>query len=1101
MHYYCRFQKFYIDNKLVLSGIDYQSNDYYLGMDLENFKIAMRPEVGVASSFDLDNIDAYIGMSPKGYKGETLSSDYGVFTTDYSNNKIMYKKPSDECEHDYVEKTVAATCYVDGYSYQECTICKGQTGHTTESQKLEHVMVEFGRKEPTCTEYGGIYKKCENCGFQDKEVLAMTPHEIDKDADSYLNIPATCTSDGLITGECKVCHCAMSQFNGEYKFGHNIVDIKVVQEANCVRDGYSEGVCINCGITQRVNEIPAYGHTMKSRIVDGENGGKLIENYCIRCNLDEYTTTQKLYTESDPMPTLADMQTALGNNFYGGVDGNGFSDNIFSTAGNNLEIRFTNDGSSSTASKVTEMGNVFLRVKHTQTGYLNYLDLNRRANQDMVVELSLRLPATGKSVTGTMSAAQRTTGHNVVFNVFSLDELGNIKFIPGDCIIGQLTSEKFSKLSFVIKPGKGMVDAYFDGELKVQNAFMKTGDASFVPSGGVVYEYRFLFNNVTSGEQSIDVDDMYAYQASVPVYVTNPFLPDSTGRDYDISKNKTDTIGPYIANSTRGGILGSNLLLTSKKGFRATFEEIIGANGTDMITAIHVKKGANVSDIPGVITTENNSEISTTQNILNSTTAVLYNEVKFNSGSFTGNVMNQGTIILAYGRKSISGTMFEEIFLKVENGFIVSGDGKVLYTVKPDEWISYNVVINEVAGTYDVYINGLGVASSIKCNNSEYATKFVSQCQYKFMVIEDGEFDFYVANTALYAGAVAPISDITFGKIETISVVTEIPQKITAIQFYENQSVSSYYDYVDKIVLSGSTLTKLTGGQYANKDAVTLSNIDGKNVLMTTNYKTNNLKSLEFKNLVGVKLVSDSENPYILGQYDLTEYEYLSMNLYVEQTTGYNIIIKLMTKNGDYFQTRLYLSGSGWKDVRLPLNADPDNANAPYFKKVGNTSDTLADIVSIRIEFEGSVAGNGNGKLMDGTTIAFASIGFESITKKNEIVLGDNIDNGNFCQTEHTYVDDAPVAPTVTSNGYTKQVCSVCGHIAVKDIVPYLKDEVQGEPTVISEQSCTTDGIKIQCYKYVGREEFYYVISEAIPAKEHVITDGGCSDCGNTLTE
>lgn len=1098
----------YIDNKLVkVDGvdsalIDYQNDGYYAGMNLENFKIAMTHEVGTPSTFALDNLDVYIAMSPKGYKGATMDSDYAVYETENSKDKIMYKKLSSECASHTLGDTVtvAATCYTDGYSYKECSACKGRTDFATTAAKLSHTqngestMEYIGKKDSTCTEYGGEFYECSLCGYKDRKVIQMKPHVIDTTAPSYVDIPATCISDGVIKGECKNCHCEMANFNGEYKFGHNIVDIHVVDEANCVVDGYSVGRCINpgCGIEEyRVNEIPAFGHTMKTEIVDNKSGdGKLIKNYCIRCKVEEYTTTQKLYATGDAFPSLAEMQELLGSNFYGGVDGTGFGANTFSTGGNNVEMRFTNDGSSSIAAPVTEGGNTFLRISHTGTGYLNYLESVRAAGQDVVLELSLRLPADNKGVTGTMTVAHRTTGHNAEFQMFKLDSEGKIFFIPGNCVIGTLNNVTFSKIAFVVKFATGTVDAYFNGELMAQNCLMKAGELTYVPQ--MLYEYRFLFDKASGSKQGIDVDDMYLYRASVPVYVTNPFVINAAGTDYDVSKNTPHNAGPYIQNGATG-ILGTGLSISSNKNFRAYAEAVVGKGGTEL-TALHCLKGDSVASIIGANNAKNESEIVSSSAIMKSSAVLLYNEIKFNAGSFTSGKMNEGRIVLAQGVKDSGGAKTQD-FLVLENGVLKTGDGRVLFTVKQDEWISYNVVVNEADGTYDIYVNGNGLASGIVCN-SDYITNKYSSCTYKFMIIGGGEFDFYIANTALHAGAIAPVENVIIGDVEQVTVTDKIEHKIDAITFYADQNVSSYYDYVGEYVLSadGSSLVLLSDeAVYAKKDGVTIANVDGKNVLRTTNYKKNNLKSIEFKSLLGVRLKSYESSPV----YDLSTYDYLTVVLNAEATKGYNIIFKLMSKDGGYYQMRLYVVSPGRQTVMLPLKANADNEYLPYFKSVGTTSGVLDDVVSLRIEFAGGIAGNGNGELADETTISFESISFERATINNVVHLGENVDLGKFCK-EHNYVDVETVNATCTSSGYTKQVCNVCGHIAVKEVVKPVAHKKGNETTI--DTSCTADGIKVTEYSCdCGCNDKYPVISKIEIMLEHNVTDGTCSICNNAL--
>ena len=1105
--------EFYIDRKLVIAGVEYQADNYYAGIDLESFKIGMTHEVGVASTLALDNIDVYIGVSPEGFKNETIDPDYAVFTTEHSLDKIMYKKLGDCETHDLGDLIdVPATCYTDGYTYKQCSVCSGQTEHTTTEAKYDHTyqegekagqsaIEEYDRKDQTCTSYGEIYKECKipGCGYKDKEVLDMLPHVIDESAESYVNLPATCTTDGVIKGECKNCKTPMAVFNWEYAFGHNIeIDEERTVLANCENDGYSIGKCINpgCGaVDEKVDEVPALGHTMKTKIETAKSGEKEIVTYCMRCKVDTYEKRQTLSTSGE-YPTLAKMQEILTTDFYGGVDGAGFNNGTFSVTGSNLSMRFTNDESSSFSEKKIEGTNTYLKVHQTGTGYLNYLDGNRRPNKDIVVEISLRLPAAGAFPTGTMTAAQRITSHNVVFEVFKLEADGDILFIPGNCVIGTLTSENFSKLSFVVKPGTGCVDAYFEGELKAQNCLMKAGELNFVPAGGEVYEFRLKFEDVTDGEKTIDVDDMYMYQASLPVYVTEPFVVNAAGTNYDVSKNVETNGGWYLPN--RNGVIGTGITLSSNQNFRAYIENITGASN-ETVSALHCKKGSEVGNIIGA-GSKNESEIFSGSSVMKSKSAVIYGEIKFNAGSFTSGAMNAGRIVLAQGRKNVSDVMQTQDFLAVENGMLVTGSGKKLYSIKEGAWITYNVVINEEKGTYDVYVNGNSLAAGVPVD-TQYMSKTYKSCGYKLMVISDGEFDFYMANNALYAGAISPVADVEFNDIKTVSVKTQIRETLTAVSFYENMKVSSFCDVVRLVPGEGEFLVNQGT---VNAEGVSVINDGGKFVLKTTQYKTNNLKSIEFKNLLNTRLKytpnSDPAN-YQGIVYDLSKYANVLVTFKATATNGYNLLIKLNTAGEGYYQIRYRVTGTGdWQTVSLALRPNEDHPNLPYFKSYKDTAGDFSDVTSLSIEFAGGIAGNGNGELMDGTTILFESIGFERVGEPDENILGENIDLGKFCKDDaHTWGTPTTVEPTCVKKGYTVNVCTKCKYMKVmEETAP--KAVTKNEVTDFTAQTCTTDGIKIQRITCDCGDE-YYVISEVIPAKGHdATTETACTGgCGKKL--
>lgn len=1127
----------YIDNKLAITGVDFGDNDYYIGAALESFKIGMTHKNGEASCFDIDSIDVYIGFEPKGYEGKTLKNGYAAYTTDYSKDKIMYKRLDSECEHDLNKMSVNESCISDGYKYNECSKCHGCTDFETLTGKTGHDMAStpYKTKEATCTEYGANYFKCKNdgCTFRDYKIIDKKDHVMDTEAASYRNVPATCIANGYISGECKNCHCELADFNGEYKYGHNIQNIQVVQIANCNQDGYSTGVCVNpgCGTRETVDEVAAYGHTMRSDTVikDGET---VIQNTCIRCGQADTENTQKLYVAGDAYPTLSEMKTVLGVKLYGGVDGDGFTKASFETTSKNTQMRFTSDSSSSVAERAIEnigsgKKNTYLHItQNGNDGYVNYLDSNRNKNADIVVELSLRVPSdTSKIPTGTMSAAQRISGHNVVFNVFKLQEDGSILFLPGNCIIGTLSSERFIKLSFVIKPGKGTVDAYFDGELKVQNCLMKSGQLAYYPEGGVIYEYRLLFggySDLLGNTKEIDVDDMYMYEASTPVYVTKYTLSDSAGVNYDTANNKTDTLGEtsYLYIDKKNSI-GSKAEITNGEQFRAYFEKITDTaiSQSGEITVLRCLNGTNANYSIG---NGNTSTVNTAADILKNSNAVIYNQIKLNEGSFTGENMNAGEIVLAAGNKvTSSGGSAKCNFLVLRDGKLYSGDGRELCKASKNTWITYEVLVNELNGTYDIYINGENAVSGVLCN-ADYATsdKKFQRCGYTFMSVESGDFDFYMANTALYAGAIAPKDKIKNSVAEEDATTKAFVENVIPIVTFSSENVDSYYDYVGKLVYDGSQITELAGDGYAKKEALGIETLDGKTVLKASNFKSGNLKKIEFKYLTGAKLSNSfsAESKNIV--YDLSGYDYITVTFNAEAVSegGYNVIFKLNAETG-YYAAMYRVTATGEYTLKLPLHKNTGNPNTPYFKNNG-ANGKLTDIVSLSIEFAGKVigngngnnekigAGNGNGALMDGTTVSFESISLETDTEV-EIELAAGVDIERFSKCKGHKFEEHVVPPTATSKGYTKCTCKeeieidgkkyVCGYVMFKDIK--LQKEANSAVTVGEENSCLKDYIVIERFVCgTGADgEQYYVITSATPAKAHDLENGKCNGCQNGL--
>ena len=186
---------------------------------------------------------------------------------------------------------VEPTCWTDGYSYKECSVCKAESEHTdtvkadskyhkfdeekitvkpdcatgTEGVKktvcsvcgaedpkgqnqliaAEHDYEEI-RTEPTCQAPGSIKQVCKNCEVSGAEtILEQLPH----DEKLLETTAATCDKDGVEKYECKVCGDKWDKKVAD-ALGHKWSETRTVVEATCTDPKYSYIECTVCHAEQ-----------------------------------------------------------------------------------------------------------------------------------------------------------------------------------------------------------------------------------------------------------------------------------------------------------------------------------------------------------------------------------------------------------------------------------------------------------------------------------------------------------------------------------------------------------------------------------------------------------------------------------------------------------------------------------------------------------------------------------------------------------------------------------------------------------------------------------------------------------------------------------
>ena len=210
-------------------------------------------------------------LPPDIYYAGGSSSNIRTVSSELLNKRWHYGTTA--AEHPYkVTVITPATCTEDGTSNYTCSC--GHDFNVTVNE-LGH-SYQFGRREPTCTEYGYEGHTCVRCneganwGDYYYKWFAPTGHK-------YTSIvtPPTCTEKGYTTHTCSKCDDSYTD-KEVAALGH---DYKTVVTApTCTEAGFTTYTCTVCGDSYTADEVPTLGHDYESVVT------------APTCTTDGYTT-------------------------------------------------------------------------------------------------------------------------------------------------------------------------------------------------------------------------------------------------------------------------------------------------------------------------------------------------------------------------------------------------------------------------------------------------------------------------------------------------------------------------------------------------------------------------------------------------------------------------------------------------------------------------------------------------------------------------------------------------------------------------------------------------------------------------------------------
>ena len=154
------------------------------------------------------------------------------------------------------------SCELFGYKEgARCLTC-GYTIGFEQIDFLDHNLIHYDSKAPTCTEQGwNVYYICSRCDYNTYEAIEALGHTYESVVTN-----STCTEQGYTT---YTCHCG-DIYIGDYinELGHNLIIDEAVQPT-CTETGLSEGKhCNICDFIEEQSIIPAIGHIESEDIVE-----------------------------------------------------------------------------------------------------------------------------------------------------------------------------------------------------------------------------------------------------------------------------------------------------------------------------------------------------------------------------------------------------------------------------------------------------------------------------------------------------------------------------------------------------------------------------------------------------------------------------------------------------------------------------------------------------------------------------------------------------------------------------------------------------------------------------------------------------------------
>ncbi|MBE6858345.1 MAG: hypothetical protein E7498_02775 [Ruminococcus sp.] len=191
--------------------------------------------------------------------------------------------------HSIKSTVVSPTCTAQGYTINDCT--RSGCSYYTKTNYKAALGHNWGSwvttKAATCTTAGSRYHTCTRCKTKQTSTIPALGHSIKSTV-----VAPTCTAQGYTINDCTRSGCSYStKSNYKPALGHNWGSWVTTKNATCTTAGSRYHTCTRCK-TKQTSTIPAYGHSIKSTVVNPTctaQGYTL--NDCTRSGCSYYTKT------------------------------------------------------------------------------------------------------------------------------------------------------------------------------------------------------------------------------------------------------------------------------------------------------------------------------------------------------------------------------------------------------------------------------------------------------------------------------------------------------------------------------------------------------------------------------------------------------------------------------------------------------------------------------------------------------------------------------------------------------------------------------------------------------------------------------------------
>lgn len=234
----------------------------------------------------------------------TNSSEVSIESNEAETFESSAEEASEECSHEMGEWqiTLPPSCIIDGEQTRVCTLCGFSEKEVIDILPHEESIVSG--TAPTCTENGlSDGKICLLCNtvLEEQTVIEAKGHVYSEEE----KVDSTCTEKGYTVYKCT---CGES-YNGDFALLANHVYEETVISPTCQKDGYTLHKCVSCDKSYKDNYTKGEHEYLSTEVAPSCEKDGYVLHECKVCKTSyKDSTTSKLghsYVKSVVLPTVS----------------------------------------------------------------------------------------------------------------------------------------------------------------------------------------------------------------------------------------------------------------------------------------------------------------------------------------------------------------------------------------------------------------------------------------------------------------------------------------------------------------------------------------------------------------------------------------------------------------------------------------------------------------------------------------------------------------------------------------------------------------------------------------------------------------------------